>query len=204
MRYFASVDHSDARMSEVEEQVMATNPVMEAFGNAKTIRNNNSSRFGKYIEIHFNKDTKITGASIRTYLLERSRVIFQAEDERNYHIFYQLCAGIATAERKNLRLSSWESYYFLSQGGDGVIEGVNDAVDFSETQTSLSKIGMSVSDQWKIFKLLAAILHLGIVENKTKQNKTNKQPLCIIIVWILISSLFIWILLNDRKREDQS
>ena len=164
MRYFASVDHSDAKMSEVEEQVMATNPVMEAFGNAKTIRNNNSSRFGKYIEIHFSPANKITGASIRTYLLERSRVIFQADDERNYHIFYQLCAGIPTAERKNLRLSSWDSYHYLSQGGDGSIDGVNDVVDFAETQSSLSKIGMSVSDQWKIFNLLSAILHLGNVK----------------------------------------
>jgi len=77
MRYFASVDHVDSKLSEVEEQVMSTNPIMEAFGNAKTIRNNNSSRFGKYIEIHFNQEHKIAGASIRTYLLERSRVFYQ-------------------------------------------------------------------------------------------------------------------------------
>ena len=87
MRYFASVDHSDSKMSEVEEQVMATNPVMEAFGNDKSILNNNSSRFGKYIEIHFNKDNKITGASIRTYLLERSRVIFQVRSSACFDLF---------------------------------------------------------------------------------------------------------------------
>ncbi len=77
MRYFASVDSLDTKMSDVEEQVMATNPIMESFGNAKTIRNNNSSRFGKYIEIRFDSKNKIAAASIRTYLLERSRVIFQ-------------------------------------------------------------------------------------------------------------------------------
>lgn len=99
MRYFATADDqevmgkkqkSSGDMTEVEEQILATNPIMEAFGNAKTTRNDNSSRFGKYIEIQFDDSANIVGAKIRTYLLERSRLIYQPETERNYHIFYQV------------------------------------------------------------------------------------------------------------------
>lgn len=92
MRYFATVGGS-ATETQVEKKVLASSPIMEAIGNAKTTRNDNSSRFGKYIEIQFNKQFHIIGASMRTYLLEKSRVVFQAPEERNYHIFYQLCAA---------------------------------------------------------------------------------------------------------------
>ncbi|KAH6570860.1 hypothetical protein BASA60_007466 [Batrachochytrium salamandrivorans] len=100
-------------------------PSWEAFGNSKTSRNDNSSRFGKYIEIMFENKTdgpgvRITGAKIRTYLLERSRLVFQPQTERNYHIFYQLCAAAPAAERKELGLGTWENFFYLNQGGTGV------------------------------------------------------------------------------------
>ncbi|KAI9488412.1 P-loop containing nucleoside triphosphate hydrolase protein [Zychaea mexicana] len=174
MRYFATADDKEAvsktvkmtagGMTEVEEQILATNPIMEAFGNAKTTRNDNSSRFGKYIEIQFDKKCNIVGAKIRTYLLERSRLIFQPETERNYHIFYQLCAGIPLSERKEFDLKDWTKFHYLNQSGTGIVPGVNDAEEFELTKNSLSMVGISLQTQWQIFRLLAALLHIGNIE----------------------------------------
>ena len=173
MRYFANIDQlsssyhhgGDFAASQVEQQVLATNPIMEAFGNAKTVRNDNSSRFGKYIQIYFDDDeSSISGANMRTYLLERSRVAFQPENERNYHIFYQLCAGVANAEKKQLALSSLDNFHYLNQGGVHGIPGVDDAAEFQNTVKALSTVGISVAKQWDIFKLLAVILHIGNIK----------------------------------------
>ncbi|KAI8097679.1 P-loop containing nucleoside triphosphate hydrolase protein [Halteromyces radiatus] len=174
MRYFATADDKESvgkitkegggGMTEVEEQILATNPIMEAFGNAKTTRNDNSSRFGKYIEIQFDKSCNIVGAKIRTYLLERSRLIFQPETERNYHIFYQLCSGAPINERKELDLKDWTKFHYLNQSGTGVIPGVDDVEEFELTQRSLSMVGIAVQTQWQIFRLLAALLHIGNIE----------------------------------------
>ena len=109
----------------LEAQILQVNPILESFGNAKTTRNDNSSRFGKYIEIMFNKQTDIIGARIRTYLLERSRLVFQPLKERNYHIFYQLVAGATDAEREELGLVTVEHFDYLNQGGAPQIDGVD-------------------------------------------------------------------------------
>ncbi|KAI8098944.1 P-loop containing nucleoside triphosphate hydrolase protein [Halteromyces radiatus] len=173
MRYFATADDqestgkrkkTDGSMTEVEEQILATNPIMEAFGNAKTTRNDNSSRFGKYIEIQFDDGANIIGAKIRTYLLERSRLIFQPETERNYHIFYQLCAGAPSSEKKKFELGTYSDFHYLNQSGTGTIPGVNDADEFEVTQKALSTVGLSVELQWKIFQILAALLHVGNIQ----------------------------------------
>ncbi|KAK9692967.1 Myosin type-2 heavy chain 1 [Basidiobolus ranarum] len=166
MRYFASVKDSEGNdggsdLSEVEEQILATNPILEAFGNAKTTRNDNSSRFGKYIEILFDKSTNIVGARIRTYLLERSRLIHQPYSERNYHIFYQLCAGASSEEREELSISDYSDFYYLNQGGLGTIAGVDDNEEFSQTRKSLELVGVAMDAQKDIFKILAGVLHLG-------------------------------------------
>ncbi|KAF8978491.1 Myosin type-2 heavy chain 1 [Entomortierella lignicola] len=172
MRYFATADDNErgtdaskaAGMSETEEQILATNPIMEAFGNAKTTRNDNSSRFGKFTEIQFDKDRNIIGAKIRTYLLERSRLVYQPEFERNYHIFYQLVAGAPPSEKKELDLQSIQQFQYLKQGGVQTINGVDDAAEFEITQRALSTIGISVQAQWDIFRLLAALLHIGNIQ----------------------------------------
>ncbi|KAI0792931.1 P-loop containing nucleoside triphosphate hydrolase protein [Abortiporus biennis] len=184
MRYLASVNPPNAKgkgrtkvslddSSEVERQILATNPVLEAFGNAKTTRNDNSSRFGKYIQILFDGEQEIVGARIRTYLLERSRVVFQPLTERNYHIFYQLCAGAPLKERKDLGLDTDVSkFHYLKQGGpqSTPIAGVDDAEEFRQTQTALSTIGISVEKQWAVFKLLSALLHLGNIKVSQMRN----------------------------------
>ncbi|KAG9247868.1 class V myosin-like protein [Calycina marina] len=172
MRYFATRESPDQPtkkrgselMSETEEQILATNPIMEAFGNAKTTRNDNSSRFGKYIEIMFDKQTNIIGAKIRTYLLERSRLVFQPLKERNYHIFYQLVAGASDKERQELDLLPVEQYDYLNQGSSPTVQGVDDKAEFEEIKKALLVIGVDVSQQGEIFKLLAALLHLGNVK----------------------------------------
>ncbi|XP_036910546.1 unconventional myosin-Vc isoform X1 [Sturnira hondurensis] len=163
MRYFAAVSKS-GRNAHVEDKVLASNPITEAIGNAKTTRNDNSSRFGKYTEISFDERHQIIGANMRTYLLEKSRVVFQSENERNYHIFYQLCASAQQSEFKHLKLGSAEEFNYTSTGGSTAIEGVNDRADMVETQKTFSLLGFKEDFQMDIFKTLAAILHLGNVQ----------------------------------------
>ncbi|ODM23579.1 hypothetical protein SI65_01168 [Aspergillus cristatus] len=189
MRYFATRESSDQpgkyttsradAISETEEQILATNPVMEAFGNAKTTRNDNSSRFGKYIEIMFDQKTNIIGAKIRTYLLERSRLVFQPLKERNYHIFYQLVAGASDSEKQELGLMSVEDFDYLNQGGTSTIDGVDDQAEFNATRKSLSTIGVPEQTQAEIFRILAALLHLGnvkIAATRTESSLSSEEP----------------------------
>ncbi|KAG8440472.1 hypothetical protein GDO86_006288, partial [Hymenochirus boettgeri] len=163
MRYFATVSKSSSK-AQVEDKVLASNPITEAIGNAKTTRNDNSSRFGKYTEISFDRRYKIIGANLRTYLLEKSRVVFQSENERNYHIFYQLCASASQPEFKNLCLTSADEFNYTAMGGCTAIEGVNDRKDMVDTQKTFTLLGLNVDFQMDVFKVLAAILHLGNVE----------------------------------------
>ncbi|XP_063277517.1 unconventional myosin-Vb isoform X2 [Prinia subflava] len=163
MRFFTTVGGS-AGETNIEAKVLASSPIMEAIGNAKTTRNDNSSRFGKYIQIGFDKRYHIIGANMRTYLLEKSRVVFQAEDERNYHIFYQLCASSSLPEFKDLGLTCAEDFFYTSQGGDTSIDGVDDADDFEKTRHAFTLLGVKESHQMTIFRIIAAILHLGNLE----------------------------------------
>ncbi|QRV99788.1 Myosin head (motor domain) [Ceratobasidium sp. AG-Ba] len=168
--------------SEMEQQILATNPILEAFGNAKTTRNDNSSRFGKYLQILFDAKQNIVGARIRTYLLERSRLVYQPEIERNYHIFYQLCAGAPSKERKDLGLDTDVSKFgYLNGGGphSTPINGVDDAEEFRATQNALSTVGVGIDKQWSVFKLLAALLHLGnvkITSGRSDSNIDDNEP----------------------------
>ncbi|XP_057623851.1 unconventional myosin-Vc isoform X2 [Chionomys nivalis] len=172
MRYFATVSKSSSN-AHVEDKVLASNPITEAVGNAKTTRNDNSSRFGKYTEISFDERSQIIGANMRTYLLEKSRVVFQAENERNYHIFYQLCACAQQPEFAHLKLRSAEEFNYTGMGGNTVIEGVNDRADMVETQKTFTLLGFKEDFQMDVFKILAAILHLGNVQVTTMSNERS-------------------------------
>uniref|UniRef100_A0A3B3UW20 Unconventional myosin-VIIa-like n=1 Tax=Poecilia latipinna TaxID=48699 RepID=A0A3B3UW20_9TELE len=165
LQYLAAVSGQLSQQS-IENQILQSNPILEAFGNAKTIRNDNSSRFGKYLEIFFNQDGVIEGARVEQYLLEKSRVCHQASQERNYHIFYCLLAGISTEERKSLRLDRSKEYNYITKGNCMVCEGRDDAKDFNFIRSAMKTLNFSEDQFQEILKLLAAMLHLGNVSFK--------------------------------------
>ncbi|XP_034557968.1 unconventional myosin-VIIa-like [Notolabrus celidotus] len=171
LQYLAAVS-GELSEQKVEQQILESNPILEAFGNAKTIRNDNSSRFGKYLEIFFNKDGVIEGARVEQYLLEKSRVCHQAQEERNYHMFYCLLAGVSQEEKKTLSLGKAEEYRFLTKGGCINCEGRDDATDYRRIRSAMKILNFSESQCQEILKLLAAILHLGNVsfEANTENN----------------------------------
>ncbi|XP_044503140.1 myosin-11-like isoform X2 [Mangifera indica] len=164
MRYLAYLGgRASADGRTVEQQVLESNPVLEAFGNAKTVKNNNSSRFGKFVQIQFDKQGRISGAAIRTYLLERSRVCQIADSERNYHCFYLLCAA-PREEIERYKLGNPKSFHYLNQSNCYELVGVSDAHDYLATRKAMDILGVSEKEQEAIFRVVAAILHLGNVD----------------------------------------
>ncbi|NXW17471.1 MYO15 protein, partial [Circaetus pectoralis] len=143
-------------------QILEATPLLESFGNAKTVRNDNSSRFGKFVEI-FLEDGLICGAITSQYLLEKSRVVFQAKSERNYHIFYEMLAGLPAQQRQRYCLQGAETYYYLNQGGNCEIPGKDDAEDFRRLLNTMEVLSFSVEEQNSIFRILSSVLHLGNV-----------------------------------------
>ncbi|XP_057550107.1 myosin-9-like [Amaranthus tricolor] len=161
MRYLACLGgRASTEGRTVEQQVLESNPVLEAFGNAKTVRNNNSSRFGKFVEIQFDKRGRISGAAIRTYLLERSRVCQVNNPERNYHCFYLLCAA-PQEEIEKYKLGSPKTFHYLNQSKCFDLDGVSDAHDYLATRRAMDIVGISETEQEAIFRVVAAVLHLG-------------------------------------------
>ncbi|CAJ2631461.1 myosin-11 [Trifolium pratense] len=147
----------------VEQQVLESNPVLEAFGNAKTVRNNNSSRFGKFVEIQFDKSGRISGAAIRTYLLERSRVCQVNDPERNYHCFYLLCAA-PQEEIEKYKLGHPKTFHYLNQSKCFELADISDAREYLATRRAMDIVGISAKEQEAIFRVVAAILHIGNID----------------------------------------
>ncbi|XP_026210607.1 unconventional myosin-XV [Anabas testudineus] len=158
LRYLAAIHHK----SNIAQQILEAAPLLESFGNAKTVRNDNSSRFGKYIEV-FLEDGVISGAITSQYLLEKSRIVFQAKDERNYHIFYEMLAGLPSQQKQAFYLQDAETYYYLNQGGDCGIKGKSDREDFRRLLAAMEILHFTPDDQSAIFRVLSSILHLGNV-----------------------------------------
>lgn len=164
MQYLAA---ASGKHSWIEQQIQETNPILEAFGNAKTVKNDNSSRFGKYINIYFNSKGVIEGGNIDQYLLEKSRIVRQNKGERNYHIFYSLVTGLSADEKKHLDLGRPSDFEYLNSGNMLTCDGRNDAVEFSDIRSAFKVLNFSDNDVWGIFTLLAAILHLGNLKFKS-------------------------------------
>ncbi|KAJ7955519.1 Myosin [Quillaja saponaria] len=159
----------------VEQKVLESNPVLEAFGNAKTLRNNNSSRFGKFVEIQFDQSGRISGAAIKTYLLERSRVCQVSDPERNYHCFYMLCAA-PEEDVGRYKLGNPRTFHYLNQSNCYELDGVDDSKEYLATRTAMDVVGISSNEQDAIFRVIAAILHLGNVEFAKGDETDSSEP----------------------------
>ncbi|XP_076652681.1 myosin heavy chain 10 isoform X1 [Halictus rubicundus] len=160
---------SDKFAGELEQQLLQANPILEAFGNAKTVKNDNSSRFGKFIRINFDASGYIAGANIETYLLEKSRAIRQAKDERTFHIFYQLLAGASAEQKKEFILEDPKHYPFLSNGALPV-PGVDDSAEFFSTVKSMHIMGMTNEDFSSIFRIVSAVMLFGSMQFRQERN----------------------------------
>ncbi|KAI3353346.1 hypothetical protein L3Q82_019878 [Scortum barcoo] len=158
LRYLTAIHHKQ----NVTQQILEAMPLLESFGNAKTVRNDNSSRFGKYTQIYMEEGV-ISGAITSQYLLEKSRIVFQAKSERNYHIFYELLAGLPPHEKHSLYLQEAETYYYLNQGGDCTIAGKDDGEDFRRLLSAMDILCFTPEEQNGIYRLLSSVLHLGNV-----------------------------------------
>lgn len=161
MQYIAAVSGNSKEMQRVKQIMLESNPLLEAFGNAKTVRNDNSSRFGKFFEIYFDRVGGPLGGHMSNFLLEKSRVVRQQKGERSFHIFYQLCCGCQDPIRSKLRLRPPTEFHFLNQGGTVERTGVSDEAEWKETVDAMDAMGIPDKDQESVFQMLAAILHLG-------------------------------------------
>lgn len=175
---------------DIDDRIVEANPLLEAFGNAKTVRNNNSSRFGKFVEIHFNEKSSVVGGFVSHYLLEKSRICVQGKEERNYHIFYRLCAGASEDIREKLHLGSPDNFRYLNRGCTRYFANketdkqisqnrkspeylkagslkdplLDDHGDFIRMCTAMKKIGLGDEEKLDLFRVVAGVLHLGNID----------------------------------------
>ncbi|KAF5895283.1 unconventional myosin-VI-like isoform X1, partial [Clarias magur] len=175
---------------DIDERIVEANPLLEAFGNAKTVRNNNSSRFGKFVEIHFNEKNTVVGGFVSHYLLEKSRICRQGKEERNYHIFYRLCAGAPEDIREKYHLSSPNTFRYLNRGctryfatkdtdqkllknckspehlkaGPLTDPLLDDHCDYNRMAVAMKKIGLGDTEKLDLFRVVAGVLHLGNID----------------------------------------
>merc|ERR1719210_1379978 len=166
---FQHDDEGGFSWGELEQQLLKANPILEAFGNAKTVKNDNSSRFGKFIRINFDASGYIAGANIETYLLEKARIIRQAQEERTFHIFYQLLMGASKEYKSQLLLDDAKNYAFMAKGGVRV-PAIDDVEEFSATQNAMRVMGISEEDMSSIWRVISSCLLFGNMEFKQERN----------------------------------
>ncbi|KAK2842615.1 hypothetical protein Q5P01_012815 [Channa striata] len=193
--------------SGVEQTILGAGPVLEAFGNAKTAHNNNSSRFGKFIQVNYQESGTVRGAYVEKYLLEKSRLVYQEHNERNYHVFYYLLAGASEEERKSFHLLEPEEYHYLNQMTKKshklhwdnyyeselqdcfIVEGEDLKHDFERLQLAMEMVGFLPTTRKQIFCLLSAILHLGNIRYKKKTYRDDSIDICNPEVLPIVSEL---------------
>ncbi|XP_061634647.1 unconventional myosin-If [Phyllopteryx taeniolatus] len=161
MGYISKVSGGGAKVQHVKDIILQSNPLLEAFGNAKTVRNNNSSRFGKYFEIQFSRGGEPDGGKISNFLLEKSRVVSQNDSERNFHVYYQLMEGASAHQKEALGIMTPDYYFYLNQSGTYKVDGTNDSKDFHETMEAMQVIGIPGDIRAQVLQIVAGILHLG-------------------------------------------
>uniref|UniRef100_A0A669D8F2 Myosin heavy chain, fast skeletal muscle n=1 Tax=Oreochromis niloticus TaxID=8128 RepID=A0A669D8F2_ORENI len=185
IQYFATIAALGGKKAEptpgkmqgsLEDQIVAANPLLEAYGNAKTVRNDNSSRFGKFIRIHFGTTGKLSSADIETYLLEKSRVTFQLSAERSYHIFYQLMTGHKPELLEALLITTNPYDYPMISQGEITVKSINDVEEFIATDTAIDILGFTAEEKLSIYKLTGAVMHHGNMKFKQKQREEQAEP----------------------------
>uniref|UniRef100_A0A8V1AKG8 Myosin-7 n=1 Tax=Gallus gallus TaxID=9031 RepID=A0A8V1AKG8_CHICK len=184
IQYFASIAAIGDRKKEVansskgtlEDQIIQANPALEAFGNAKTVRNDNSSRFGKFIRIHFGATGKLASADIETYLLEKSRVIFQLKAERNYHIFYQILSNKKPELLEMLLITNNPYDYSYVSQGEVTVASIDDSEELLATDSAFDVLGFTAEEKAGVYKLTGAIMHFGNMKFKQKQREEQAEP----------------------------
>jgi myosin-1 len=171
MQYIASVSsQSSSNIQKIKDMVLATNPLLEAFGCAKTLRNNNSSRHGKYLQIEFNEFGEPVGAHITNYLLEKARVVGQIKTERNFHIFYQLTKTAPQNLRDEFGIQPPTKFRYTNDSDCISVEGIDDTVGFQETLRAMEIIGLTDAEKAEMFRLLSAVLWIGNINFKVDDN----------------------------------
>ncbi|XP_069050592.1 myosin heavy chain, fast skeletal muscle-like [Lepisosteus oculatus] len=184
IQYFATIaaigdkkkEQTGKMQGTLEDQIISANPLLEAFGNAKTVRNDNSSRFGKFIRIHFGTSGKLASADIETYLLEKSRVTFQLSDERSYHIFYQIMTN-HKPELIEMLLITTNPYDFpMISMGQITVASIDDKEELVATDTAIDILGFSPEEKVGIYKLTGAVMHHGNMKFKQKQREEQAEP----------------------------
>ncbi|CAH0552647.1 unnamed protein product [Brassicogethes aeneus] len=169
LHHLTALSQKGSHGSGVEQTILSAGPVLEAFGNAKTAHNNNSSRFGKFIQVNYKENGMVHGAVVQKYLLEKSRICSQGRNERNYHVFYYLLEGASVQEKKTLHLKSPDQYYYLNKSCLA-LDNVDENYEFSRLKQSMEMVGFTPEKQRRLFSVLSAVLLLGNVEFQPRKS----------------------------------
>lgn len=169
LHHLTALSQKGSHGSGVEQTILSAGPVLEAFGNAKTAHNNNSSRFGKFIQVNYKENGMVHGAVVQKYLLEKSRICSQGRNERNYHVFYYLLEGATEQEKQILHLKTPDQYYYLNKSCYS-LDNVDESYEFSRLKQSMEMVGFTAEKQRRLFSVLSAVLLLGNVEFQPRKS----------------------------------